>query len=189
MECLELAGTRYINPGFRNTSVRVHADRVSAGVKNRRFLKALYATYPELQPARPDFSHIPDREEKKFDYGLHLAQYSQLTNIERARQFKQGLPLGRGIIAAVAGWFGYSPDDLTGKSRKEHIVTARFVAAKLLRDQEWQHSGYVRFSYPEIGTLLGGRDHSTIIHACETFFDRARKFPAMLEAYEALKDG
>ena len=39
-----------------------------------------------------------------------------------------------------------------------------------------------------IGAFFGGRDHSTVIHAIKTFDDRARAYPEMIEAYEALKD-
>jgi chromosomal replication initiator protein len=64
------------------------------------------------------------------------------------------------ILDAVARHFGVSVDDLRGKSRHKEIVAPRHLAMYLLRED-------ARLSYPQIGTLLGGRDHSSVLHACE----------------------
>ncbi|OGN07797.1 MAG: hypothetical protein A2750_01570 [Candidatus Yanofskybacteria bacterium RIFCSPHIGHO2_01_FULL_45_42] len=64
------------------------------------------------------------------------------------------------ILKAVADFYNITPADLARRSRKKEIVKPRQVAMFLLREE-------VKLSFPEIGQKLGGRDHSTVIHACE----------------------
>jgi chromosomal replication initiator protein len=64
------------------------------------------------------------------------------------------------ILSAVAQHFGVSLDDLRGKARHKEIVAPRHLAMYLLRED-------ARLSYPQIGALLGGRDHTSVLHACE----------------------
>ena len=69
------------------------------------------------------------------------------------------------IAQVVAEYYHISMDDMCGKQRDKHIVMPRQVAMYLMR-QETQSS------LLEIGALFGGRDHSTVLHACEKI-DRA----------------
>jgi chromosomal replication initiator protein len=64
------------------------------------------------------------------------------------------------ILKTVADFYNISPADLTKRSRKKEVVRPRQVAMFLLREE-------VSLSFPEIGHKLGGRDHSTVIHACD----------------------
>lgn len=64
------------------------------------------------------------------------------------------------ILKAVADFYNIVPPDLTKRSRKKEVVKPRQVAMYLLREE-------IKLSFPEIGQKLGGRDHSTVIHACE----------------------
>lgn len=64
------------------------------------------------------------------------------------------------ILKAVADFYNISPADLTKRSRKKEVVRPRQVAMYLLREE-------IKLSFPDIGFKLGGRDHSTVIHACE----------------------
>ena len=64
------------------------------------------------------------------------------------------------ILKAVADFYNISAADLIKRSRKKEVVRPRQVAMFLLRDE-------TKLSFPEIGQKLGGRDHSTVIHACE----------------------
>ncbi len=64
------------------------------------------------------------------------------------------------IIDAVGRYFSVSLDDLCGKARNQKIVAPRHLAMYLLREDG-------RLSYPQIGALLGGRDHTSVLHACE----------------------
>jgi chromosomal replication initiator protein len=64
------------------------------------------------------------------------------------------------VQRVVARRFGLDPDALTGKKRDRDIVTARQVAMHLVRE-------LTEMSLPGIGQLFGGRDHSTVAHACD----------------------
>ncbi|MDO8659490.1 MAG: chromosomal replication initiator protein DnaA [Candidatus Parcubacteria bacterium] len=64
------------------------------------------------------------------------------------------------IMRSVADFYGVPFNDLIKRSRKKEIVRPRQIAMFLLREE-------TKSSYPEIGLKLGGRDHSTVIHAYE----------------------
>ncbi len=64
------------------------------------------------------------------------------------------------ILKSVADFYNITLADLTKRSRKKEVVGPRQVAMYLLREE-------IKLSFPEIGQKLGGRDHSTVIHACE----------------------
>ena len=66
----------------------------------------------------------------------------------------------RQIAQAVAEYYHISIDAMCSKQRDKHIVMPRQIAMYLIR-QETQASLF------EIGQLFGGRDHSTVLHACE----------------------
>ncbi len=65
-----------------------------------------------------------------------------------------------GIVEAVARHFAVSLDDLRGKARNQKIVAPRHLAMYLLREDG-------KLSYPQIGALLGGKDHTSVLHACD----------------------
>ena len=62
------------------------------------------------------------------------------------------------IMAQVASYYNVSIDDLCGQSRQHELVTARQIAMYLCRE-------LTDLSLPRIGTLFGGRDHTTVMHA------------------------
>jgi chromosomal replication initiator protein len=64
------------------------------------------------------------------------------------------------IINAVATYYDLRQKDILGESRLKNIVTARHVAMFIIRFE-------TGISLSAVGGLLGGRDHSTIIHATE----------------------
>lgn len=63
------------------------------------------------------------------------------------------------ILQAVSSHYHVGSDDLVGKSRRKQIVLPRQIAMYLLRSEN-------QFSFPAIGALFGGRDHTTAMHAC-----------------------
>jgi len=69
------------------------------------------------------------------------------------------------IAQAVAEYYHISLQDMCGKQRDKHIVMPRQIAMYLIRQE-------TQVSLLEIGQLFGGRDHSTVLHACEKI-DRA----------------
>lgn len=64
------------------------------------------------------------------------------------------------ILTAVAAFYNVNLDDIIGRDRSKDISTPRQMAMYLVREE-------TDASLPEIGTLLGGRDHTTVMHGCE----------------------
>jgi chromosomal replication initiator protein len=62
------------------------------------------------------------------------------------------------ILAQTAVYFDISLEELKSKSRTRTLVTARQIAMYLLRE-------LTDMSLPKIGQELGGRDHTTVMHA------------------------
>ena len=70
----------------------------------------------------------------------------------------------RQVISVVANAFGVSVDQMVGHSRSRDITLPRHIAMYLLRQE-------VSVSLPQIGQQFGGRDHTTVMHACEKVAD------------------
>ncbi len=64
------------------------------------------------------------------------------------------------ILAVVSERFGVRTDALRGKRRTQAVALPRQVAMYLLRQ-------LTDLSLVEIGRLLGGRDHTTVLYACD----------------------
>ena len=60
----------------------------------------------------------------------------------------------------VSEFYDINPDDLVIKGRKKEVVNPRQIAMYLMRSE-------LQYSYPGIGEKMGGRDHTTAIHAFE----------------------
>ena len=65
-----------------------------------------------------------------------------------------------GIIKVVAQHYNIKEDELFNKKRTQNIAFPRQIAMYLCRE-------LADLSYPRIGELFGGRDHTTVIHAYE----------------------
>lgn len=63
------------------------------------------------------------------------------------------------VIDSVSKFFDVHIQDLVGKSRKKELVYPRQITMYLMRIE-------INTSYPTIGQELGGRDHTTAMHAC-----------------------
>jgi chromosomal replication initiator protein len=72
---------------------------------------------------------------------------------KRGISFKQ-------IAQAVADFYDINTQELINRSRRKDIVKPRQVAMYLMRSE-------LKASYPGIGEQLGGRDHTTAMHAYE----------------------
>lgn len=71
---------------------------------------------------------------------------------------KAGLTIKK-LLGVVAGFYGIALEDLVGVSRKKELVVPRQITMFLMREE-------LKSSYPSIGQGLGGRDHTTAMHAC-----------------------
>jgi chromosomal replication initiator protein len=90
------------------------------------------------------------------EISLGLAQETlKELNAERAKVITLA-----GIQRAVADFFRVKVEDLKSKERNQGIVLPRQVAMYLSRTM-------TASSLPTIGEAFGGKDHTTVIHACE----------------------
>lgn len=83
------------------------------------------------------------------------------------------------IQKVVAESFGVRPADLKSKRRTKNVVLPRQVAMYLCRT-------LAGLSLPETGHLFGGKDHSTVIHACKVIEEKKEKDPDLKERIELL---
>jgi len=77
------------------------------------------------------------------------------------------------IISAVADHFGIDEDRLLSRDRSRQVALPRQVAMFLIREE-------TDASLPQIGDVLGGRDHTTVMYGCD-------KIAARLETDDALR--
>jgi chromosomal replication initiator protein len=78
---------------------------------------------------------------------------------------KGGSLTSEDILKAVARYFGVEEDRLLGKQRSREIALPRQIAMYLIREETGA-------SLPQIGELLGGRDHTTILYGYEKISDQ-----------------
>jgi len=66
----------------------------------------------------------------------------------------------KNVVDKVAEFYGIDEESIYEKTRRREVVRPRQVIMYILRED-------FNVSYPTIGTKLGGRDHTTVIHSCE----------------------
>lgn len=66
----------------------------------------------------------------------------------------------KNIVSKVAEFYGIEEESIYEKTRRREVVRPRQVIMYILRED-------FSVSYPTIGSKLGGRDHTTVIHSCE----------------------
>jgi len=92
--------------------------------------------------------------DKSFVENYFSPQSNSSTNI-----FPSGEKLTpRHLISVCARHFNVKTGELTGNSRKKELVSARHITAYLLLTE-------TNLPLKEVGHLLGGRDHTSIMHA------------------------
>jgi len=64
------------------------------------------------------------------------------------------------VVNKVAEFYGIEEESIYEKTRRREVVRPRQVIMYILRED-------FGVSYPTIGSRLGGRDHTTVIHSCE----------------------
>jgi chromosomal replication initiator protein len=84
------------------------------------------------------------------------------------------------ILEMVADHFGVQVSAFEGKSRSRSIARPRQVAMYLLREETGA-------SLPHIGAVLGGRDHTTVLHGCERIAAMIEEDPDMRREVVSLR--
>ena len=86
------------------------------------------------------------------------------------------------ILEAVSTAFELPVDEFVGRGRRRHVVPARQAAMHLCRE-------LTDLSFPAIGRLFDGRDHTTVVHAVAASWHRAEisaEYAALLEQARTL---
>ncbi len=65
------------------------------------------------------------------------------------------------IMQTVSEYYGVTLNDMVGPTRKREITVPRQIAIYLTREM-------TGMSLPQIGSVFGGRDHTTVMHSCKT---------------------
>ena len=84
------------------------------------------------------------------------------------------------VQQCVARYFGLRPADLIGKTRSRNVAFPRQIAmylARILTDA----------SLPAIGEEFGGRDHTTVLHACEKIKAQLATDPSLAATLKELQ--
>jgi chromosomal replication initiator protein len=107
----------------------------------------------ELEGALIRVTAFASLNQQAVDMGLAEIVLKDLITDEGAQEITAATILGQ-----TAAYFKLSMEELTSKSRTRTLVTARQIAMYLCRE-------LTDMSLPKIGQELGGRDHTTVIHA------------------------
>ena len=83
------------------------------------------------------------------------------------------------IRKVVAEYYDVSVKDLMSKKRTRSIARPRQIAMALARE-------LTKDSFPDIGQSFGGRDHTTVMHACEKVAQLRSEDPVLDKEYKAL---
>ena len=84
------------------------------------------------------------------------------------------------IMQTVCDYYSVTMDELTGPTRKREITVPRQIAIYLTREM-------IGMSLPQIGTLFGGRDHTTVLHSCRAIEENMTKNPPVRLVVEEIK--
>jgi len=85
------------------------------------------------------------------------------------------------ILSLVAEFYDMKVDEMINKSRRRDIVFPRQVAMYLMRKE-------LKTSYPFIGEKLGGRDHTTVMYACDKLTKELEKNNNLKQEIDSIKE-
>ena len=86
----------------------------------------------------------------------------------------------RQLISIVSEYFDITIDDILGKSREKKLAFPRQIIMYLMREE-------MKTSYPAIGGELGGRDHTTAMHAYGKIADLLKTDEKLQKDLELIK--
>lgn len=93
---------------------------------------------------------------------------------------RKAVKTAKEVIATVAEYYHVSVEDLVGESRKQAVARPRQICMYLIK-QELQES------YERIGDGFGGRNHTTVMHACNKTAGLLKKDLRLVRDVNALK--
>ncbi|EKD33551.1 MAG: hypothetical protein ACD_76C00004G0002 [uncultured bacterium] len=101
-----------------------------------------------------------------------------LESLQPSKNRKNVTP--RHLIETVASYFELKTDELLGKSREKRLAFPRQIIMFLMREE-------MKSSYPSIGQELGGRDHTTAMHAYDKISNLLQSDDKLQRDLELLK--
>ena len=112
-------------------------------------------------------------QKQDINIGLARSALADLKLVQKSR----GLQISK-IQEVVANYFQTTVADIKGKKRVRQIVIPRQIAMYLSRE-------LTDASLPKIGQEFGGKDHTTVMHACDKI---ARQIKTDTEIKSAVSD-
>lgn len=85
------------------------------------------------------------------------------------------------IKKAVATFYGISVDEMVSRRRSRNIAFPRQIAMYLIREM-------TDFSLPKIGKTFGGKDHTTVMHACDKIAISIATNPEVKQVVNQIKE-
>ncbi len=102
-----------------------------------------------------------------------LEGHTELSNTNTAR-------CSEDVLEIVGRHFRIAQEDLLGESRKRQVLIPRQVAMYLIRSE-------LGYSFEQIGEFFGGKNHTTVIHACEKMEQRLNRDKQLLRDVNSIK--
>lgn len=143
-------------------------------------------------------THIADNVRELEGALIRVAAYSSLSRAPVTEQLAMEVladllqsPCSRVITPQIileetAKMFGWTIEELCGKSRRRPLVTARQIGMYVFRE-------LTDYSYPQIAREFGGRDHTTVMHAVEKITnliaERRQIYEQVTELINRIKTG
>jgi chromosomal replication initiator protein len=133
--------------------------------------------------------HVRDLEGIITSLVAHALVYNKEIDMELTRKVvSKAVKIEERIITpekiqnTVSGYFKIDIKDIHSKSRRQEIVKARQIAMFLCKK-------HTKYSFAHIGSIVGKRDHSTVLHACRTVQDQIdidKSFRSVMNEIETL---
>ena len=156
------AKAEQINRRFPNKVLEFIAGRVQRNVRELEGCLNIVAAHAGL-------GHQSLNGDSEADVDLNLVEQALEDSLkESIRRVSE-----EDVLSAVARYFSIDKSTLKGKKRDRTTAQARHVSMYLLREE-------VQLPLATIGRVMGGRDHTTVIHAC-------RRIERQLEADTRLR--
>ncbi len=128
----------------------------------------------EIEGALNKLSALSRLENKEITLQIAIEELQNIISPDSPREITP-----QTIIEVVADHYQISMDQMTGKNRSSAIAKPRQIAMYLCKQMTDN-------PLDAIGALLGGRDHSTIIHGAKKIEDDIEKDPVLKQQIETI---
>lgn len=130
--------------------------------------------YIDLQgkmPSIDDVAHLFQRSMKPEKNAIYTTQH--VSPVGQTLNEKD-------ILNLTAEEFNLAPDDLLSDVRKREILIPRQLAMYFMREE-------LQLSFERIGEIFGGKNHTTVMHACQKMAEQIKKDKMLVKHYNAVK--